>query len=49
MNKKKSLYEAPTTKVLVVRCEGGILTGSDKLNPKIWEAGQSGWFEDDDD
>jgi hypothetical protein len=29
MNKKKSLYEAPTTDVLVVRFEGAILTGSD--------------------
>ena len=28
MNKKTSLYEAPTTKVLVVRFEGSLLTGS---------------------
>ncbi|MBR1558138.1 MAG: hypothetical protein IJ647_10375 [Prevotella sp.] len=28
MNKKKSLYEAPTTDVLVVRFEEGVLTGS---------------------
>ena len=28
MNKKLSLYEAPTIDVLVVRLEGGILTGS---------------------
>ena len=49
MNKLKSLYEAPTTDVLVVRFEGAILTGSDELTPKSWTAGQSGWFEDDDD
>lgn len=28
MNKKKSLYEAPTTNILVVRFEGALLTGS---------------------
>lgn len=28
MNKKKSLYEAPTTNILVVRFEGNLLTGS---------------------
>ena len=49
MNKLKSLYEAPTTDALVVRFEGAILTGSDKLNPNSWTPGQSGWFEDDDD
>ena len=31
MNKKKSLYEAPTTDVLVVRFEGALLTGSDGI------------------
>ena len=31
MNKKTSLYEAPTTEVLVVRFEGAILTGSDTV------------------
>ena len=28
MNKKKSLYEAPTIDILEVRFEGAILTGS---------------------
>lgn len=28
MNKIKSLYEAPTIDILVVRLEGGVLTGS---------------------
>ena len=28
MNKKKCLYEAPTTNILVVRFEGALLTGS---------------------
>lgn len=32
MNKKKCLYEAPTTNILVVRFEGAILTGSDGVN-----------------
>ena len=49
MTKNKLAYEAPKTETLVVRFEGGILTGSDKLNPNSWTAGQSGWFEDDDD
>ena len=31
MNKKKSLYEAPTTDVLVVRFEGALLTLSGPL------------------
>ena len=32
MNKMKSLYEAPTTNILVVRFEGAILIGSDGVN-----------------
>ena len=31
MNKKKSLYEAPTTDVLVVRFEGALLQGSNGI------------------
>lgn len=34
MNKKKSLYEAPTTNILVVRFEGALLTGSNKAQSK---------------
>ena len=43
MNKMKSLYEAPTTDVLVVRFEGAILQGSVKAN-----AIQSLSYDDDD-
>ena len=32
MNKKKSLYEAPTTKVLVVRFEGMVCTSPNGTN-----------------
>ena len=34
MNKLKSLYEAPTTDVLVVRFEEGVLTGSNNYGAK---------------
>lgn len=43
MNKKKSLYEAPTTNILVVRFEGALLQGSVKVN-----AIQSLSYDDDD-
>ena len=48
MNKMKSLYEAPTTDVLVVRFEGAILNTSGDLTPKGWTAGESNWFDDED-
>ena len=38
MNKMKSLYEAPTTDVLVVRFEGNLLTGS----PQFGTTGSAG-------
>lgn len=34
MNKIKSLYEAPTTNILVVQFEEGVLTGSNKYGAK---------------
>ena len=34
MNKKKSPYEAPTTDILVVRFEEGVLTGSENYGAK---------------
>ena len=46
MNKKKSLYEAPTTDVLVVRFEGALLTGSDGIKSMTGddvEDDTSGW------
>ena len=47
MNKKKSLYEAPTTDVLVVRFEGAILTGSittqSKTMPSFIEDAEEDW------
>ena len=45
MNKKKSLYEAPTTDVLVVRFEEGVLTGS----PQFGTTGSAGDDTDDED
>jgi len=47
MNKLKSLYEAPTTDVLVVRFEGAILTGSittqSKTMPSFIEDAEEDW------
>ena len=47
MNKNKSLYEAPTTEVLVVRFEGAILTGSNnaqsKAMPSFIEDAEEDW------
>ena len=48
MNKKKSLYEAPTTNILVVRFEGALLTVSGDMEAKSWTAGQTIWFNDED-
>lgn len=48
MNKKKSLYEAPTTDVLVVRFEGAILTISGDGDPNAWTKGNTNWFDDED-
>ena len=49
MNKKKSLYEAPTTDVLVVRFEEGVLTGSPDgtWNNSIKQGSTWGSTEDD--
>ena len=49
MNKIKSLYEAPTTDVLVVRFEGALLTVSGDMKAKSWAEGQTNWFDDDDE
>ena len=46
MNKKKSLYEAPTTDVLVVRFEGALLQGSNgikSIEGDDVEDNTSGW------
>ena len=45
MNKTKSLYEAPTTDVLVVRFEGNLLTGS---NPNAFQSNSASSGYDDD-
>ena len=49
MNKKNSLYEAPTTNILVVRFEGALLTGSPDgtWNNSIKKG--SVWNQDEDD
>ena len=49
MNKIKSLYEAPTTNILVVRFEGGILQNSAKMSAKGWTQGASSWWIDDEE
>ena len=47
MNKKKSLYEAPTIDVLVVQFEGAILTGSNNAQsmemPSFFEDAEEDW------
>lgn len=50
MNKKKSLYEVPTTDVLVVRFEGNLLAISNGVNysDTIGGAGGNDVFDDDD-
>lgn len=49
MNRIKSLYEAPTTDILVVRFEESLLTVSGNMEAKSWAAGQTNWFDDDDE
>ena len=49
MNKKKSLYEAPTTNILVVRFEERILQNSANMSVKGWTQGASTWWIDDEE
>ena len=49
MNKKKSLYEAPTTNILVVRVEGSLLTGSNGTQVSGTRGGYSYYSLDSDD
>ena len=49
MTKKKLAYEAPKTESLVVRFEESLLTVSGDMEAKSWTAGQTNWFDDDDE
>ena len=48
MNKNKSLYEAPTTNILVVRFEGMLMTSGDPRKGGINNIGGDDVLNDDD-
>ena len=49
MNKKQLLdYESPTTQLINLRIESGILTVSGDGDPNPWTPGNSNWFDDED-
>ena len=48
MNKKKSLYEAPTTNILVVRFEGMLMASGDPRKGGINNIGGDDVLNDDD-
>lgn len=48
MNKKEQGYESPTTDLINLRIESGILTISGDVGANSWTEGQNDWWSDPD-